>query len=199
MLSFFKKYSHIISSLIANQLGMTVFGFIVTTFAITYSQKNGVEDDNRFLLVASIFSIAFYMFLIVVTSNEEGSKDKVRIDAGRIKFEPTLGIKWGLCANAVNYLLSFIAIPTYFIFMANRSLTAVGNISAITEALARILQSPYSGIVSVIFSDTGNTALMAVKMLTLLLLPLPAIFFTWLGYYIGIKGIMLLPDKKKKK
>ena len=199
MATFFKKYSRIIVNLFVNQLGMTVFGFIVSTFALTYSQKNAAEGDNLFLLVASIFSIVFYMFLVLVATNEEGVRDKIRIDAGRIKKEPSLGFFWGLCAALPNYLLAIIAVPTYFIYMSNTSLTALGRVSAITEALARILEAPYSGLVSVIFSDTSDATAMALKMFTLFFLPLPAILFSWFGYLLGINGKMLLPEKKKKK
>ena len=55
-MSFFKKYSYIIVKLFLNQFAISLFG-IGLAFASSYSK------NNTLLLVSSIFSVIFYLFL----------------------------------------------------------------------------------------------------------------------------------------
>ena len=80
-MKFFKQFSYDITKLFIYQVGMTVFGLILT-FA-TIMSRNG--SRNTFTLIAGIFSACFYLYLVYAAVWDIGARDKIRIEAGRKK------------------------------------------------------------------------------------------------------------------
>ncbi|MCI8589405.1 MAG: hypothetical protein HFE77_01660 [Clostridiales bacterium] len=187
MLTFLKNHVSMITKLMINQLGMAIFGFIVTFAAESFARTH-TGNIVPALLIASGFSILFYLFLLAYAANEEGVKDKIRIEAGRMKKDASLGIKWGLAAGVINLLFALIIIVTYYIWMYNK-IEMAQTIYAICYTIAKIIQAPYIGVMQV-FSP-NNPIIFA-------LVPLPGILATGFGYWLGLRGFMILPEKRKK-
>ncbi|MCI8331493.1 MAG: hypothetical protein HFE78_01515 [Clostridiales bacterium] len=176
-----------ISKLMINQLGMAIFGFIVTFAAESFARTH-TGNIVPALLAASAISVLFYLFLLAFAANEAGIKDKIRIEAGRLKADAALGFKWGLAAGIINLLFALIIIVTYYVWTYNQA-GAVQTVYATCYTIAKILQAPYIGVMQV-FSP-NNPLIFA-------LVPLPGIFATGFGYWLGLRGFMILPEKRKK-
>ena len=114
MKNFFSKNGAFIWRLVLNQFGMTVFGIMTAMAAsaidVSLAKGDGVVRRTCMIWV-SVFSILFYMFINYMAIKEEGQRDKIRIDAGRLTRDPWRGLKIALCASALNLLLAvFIVI-----------------------------------------------------------------------------------------
>lgn len=187
MLTFLKKHSSIISRLMITQLGMAIFGLTVTLAATAFNTSNNREDPLM-ILVASGFSILFYLFLLAFAANEAGIRDQIRIEAGRMEKDAYLGLKWGLAANVINFLFAAVIIVTYYLTLSLDS-GATKTIYATCYTIAKLIQGPYIGVMSVFSPD--NPVIFA-------FVPIPGILASGLGYFLGLKGFMLLPEKRKK-
>ena len=187
MITFVKKNISMISKLMINQLGMAIFGFIVTFAAESFARTH-TDNIIPALLVASGFAILFYLFLLAFAANEEGIKDKIRIEAGRMKKDVALGFKWGLAAGIINLLFALVIIITYYVWMYNK-IEIAHQIYATCYTIAKIIQAPYLGVMQV-FSP-NNPLIFA-------LVPLPGILATGFGYWLGLRGFIILPEKRKK-
>ena len=88
MMRFLKENMSTITKMIVNQLGMMIFGLVLSMATS--------QNDTLFLL-ASVFSVCFYMFLVYTVGWELGAKDKVRLDGGRIAYAPFKGATYFSC------------------------------------------------------------------------------------------------------
>ena len=170
---FIKENSKLISSLIVFQLGIDIFSAIVSL--TTYS----ISED--FFLYSGIFSILFYLFLILTATNDEGAKDSVRISSGRISPMPLKGLYIALAANSLNILFAVIIIITHY--------AKLTQICDIFRVIAYFLQGMYGSII---------TLYAGANPFFYLIIPIPAIIVSGIFYYIGMKGKLLIPEKKRK-
>ncbi len=176
----------IIRKMIANQLGMTFFGFLVTMAAVS-------SDNNSIIAGAGIFSAAFYMYLLFYLCSEQGKTDKIRIDGGRAKPAPFRCTMLSLAANSLNILLAVLAIVCKLIvaLVSNVSFTAApakdavlrpefaASIYKVCDMIYKIIHSMYNGII-VSMNQSDNP-------LWLFVFILPSIAFCTLGYIYGLK------------
>lgn len=176
----------IIRKMIANQLGMTFFGLIVTMAAAS-------SDNAMIVLGASIFAALFYMYLLFYLSSEQGKSDKIRIDGGRATVDYWRLTKLSIIANSVNIGLAVIAIITKLIvaIVSNISFfqapaenakvapTFVASVFAVCEVIYKFIHSMYNGIL-VYTGQNGNP-------LMLLLFIIPSVLACTLGYRYGLK------------
>lgn len=180
MKEFLKKNSDFLTKLLVHQFGLTVFGFLL------YSAAN--VSGNRALVIGfSIFSVVFYLFLIYVLAWEIGSKDKIRIDAGRQKRDVLKGLKADLIAQIPNFLIALLSIIGY-LFINKSVLSETGqfitpawavNMHAICQLLGFYLNAMYLGIFDYLDLITNP--------LSLLMLTVPTLLTCTVGYYFGTK------------
>ena len=93
----------IIRKMVANQLGMSFFGLMVTMAAVA-------SNNNTVILAVGLFSVLFYLYLLFYLCREQGKVDKIRIDGGRAEEAPLRCTMLSLAANSVNILLAVLAI-----------------------------------------------------------------------------------------
>ena len=179
--SFFKKNGSMITKLIVNQLGLAIFGFSVTIAVTMY--VGGLEESqgNMYLSLVSGFSVLFYMFLLFVATNDAGASDKIRVDAGRMERDNLLGLKWALCANSLNYLLAVIITVAHF--------TGLDNVEGVLAPITVIIQAPFMGLRSVFMPNNP---------LAYFIMPLVPTLTCTVGYILGLKGFLFIPEKKKR-
>ncbi len=181
LLSFFKKNGSMISKLIVNQLGLAIFGFSVTIAVTIYAGSVDESTGNLYLSLVSGFAVLFYMFLLFVATNDAGASDKIRVDAGRMERDNLLGLKWALCANSLNYLLAAVIIVSYF--------AGFDDLQGILGPITVIIQAPFMGLRSVF---------MPYNPLAYIIMPLVPTLTCTLGYILGLKGFLFIPEKKKR-
>ena len=193
MKKFLKNNSDMIIKLIVHQFGLTVFGFLLYSAA-------SVSGNRALVIGFSIFSVAFYLFLIYILAWENGSKDKIRIDAGRQKRDNFKGLKADLIAQIPNFIIALISLIAYLCINkdvlneAGRFLTPVWavNTHAVCQLIGFYINAMYLGIF-----DYLNLITLP---FSLFLLTLPTLLACTLGYYFGTKekfGIMTAPPKNR--
>ena len=192
MKSFIKNNFAMISKMFIQQIGIAFLGFLLNTAA-------NVSGNKSLVLGLSIFSAAFYLFLVYVHVWEFGVQDKIRIEAGRIKFDPLKGLKASLIANSVNILLAVLSAIGYLCIDRN-ILDEFGNIVspawavnlyAVSHIIGVFLQSMYNGI--------GSWFGIDVYPYFLFLAILPSLITSFFGYYFGTKekyGLFTSAPKK---
>ncbi len=194
MKKFLRENSYLIVKLVVFQLGIMILG-LVTAFA--------TNQSSTWLFVgASVFCIAFYLYLIHTVAYESGQKDGIRIEAGKAEKTPWKFFFVMLCANVLNIVLGVLAL-VFKLFITGASVTKplVGGMLSpkwavsgyeICNLIARFIQSMYIGVIQTI--SPNNAILVA-------LLPIPAILVGAVSYNLGVKfkdGVIKRAPKETK-
>lgn len=182
MKKFFKENSYLITKLVVFQLGIMIMG-IITGFATVNMSATWVYPAS------SVFCVAFYLFLICTIGYENGQKDGIRIESGKMQLQPAKYFLIGLVANSLNILLGLLTI--FFRLMMNDA-PFFGSLQAgviytpdwarggyaICNMLARGIQAMYLGITQTLSFENP---------LHLLIIPIPAILVFGISYLVGVK------------
>ena len=182
MKNFLKDNGYIIFKMMVNQLGMTMFGLMLSLAT--------AQNDTLFL-ITSIFSVLFYMFLLYTMTWEDGFKEKVRIDSKRVKYSPLKGLWMSLCANIINFILAAVILIGYLCVtdMAAKSPEWAYNMYGVGKYIATVVEAMYAGLIGIYMPNNP---------LAYLLIIFPAVAVCTLGYYLGVKEVKLFGMGGKK-
>lgn len=185
---FLKENIGRIMRVIANQVGIMFFA-IIMTFTAGIMQE---ELKGSMMLVASLFSICFYLFLVFYCMREEGSRDSVKIEGGRLIYSPSYGFKIGLCAAAPNYVFVLLMLVGVILGLgvdAEGALTATAGrgVWTVGYTVITLLQSMYTGVLKLIVADFSPLASVIAATVSYALTPLLAPVAAGLGYMHGCK------------
>lgn len=181
MKKFFKENSYLIVKLVVFQLGIMIMG-IITGFATVNMSASWVYPAS------SAFCVAFYLFLICTIGYENGQKDGIRIEAGKMTLQPMKYFVIALVANSLNILLGLLTI--FFRMMLNAPFFGrlqsgiiytpdwARNGYVICNMLARGIQSMYLGITQTLSFENP---------IFLLIIPIPAILAFGISYLVGVR------------
>ena len=183
---------HRIARVMVNQVGMMIFATVITMTAASW-QEEALRQPMA--LVASIFSIVFYLFLVFYAMREEGSRDSVKIAGGRLEYKPAYGLKIGLCATAPNYIFVLLMLLGLIIGLKTDAEGALlnvggGGIWAAGYMVIQLLQSMYSGVLKALFAVAGLETSMVAATVAYLVTPLIAPLAAYAGYVFGCKHPM---------
>ncbi len=188
MKNFFKQYSYSIIKIFVNQFAISIFG-LVLALATT------AAGNSLLTMIISIFSIAFYLFLIYTMTWEIGAKDRISVDVGKKPYKPNTGLLIALVANIPNLLIAVLyTIGTPF------KQSWGGNLCAVLNFISALIQGMYQGLMSVILIPPAGNALFSYWW-AYFLITVPAIVATWIAYFTGFKNFRLLAqffDQKKR-
>ena len=224
MLEFFKKNGYSILKLFLIQIGMTVFGLMLTM---------ATTSNLSIMIVSCVAAVLLYMYLLYGQIWEIGAKDQILMQHQGKKPTPMKGFLISLCANALNILLalliviSFYNIPRFASGEITPTQLSSGNLigtpvpddketfnewkEANTHEIEKFYaESPEWATntyqISTSFFGFLNgmyvgliTAFAPNNPLVKLLTPLPAILICGIGYIIGTTGFRLFPQKKNGK
>ena len=182
MKKFFKENSYLIVRLVVFQLGIMIMG-IITGFATVNMDASWVYPAS------SVFCVTFYLFLICTIGYENGQKDGIRIETGKMKLNPMRYFLIGLVANSLNILLGIL---TVFFRLMMEDAPFFGRLQAgvvyypdwarggyaICNMIARGIQSMYLGITQTLSFENS---------IFLLVIPIPAILAIGISYLVGVK------------
>lgn len=135
---FLKENSYNIVKCLLNQVAVMLLGLMLA-FA-TWQNKT-------LLLLASLFSIAFYLFITYYMFWEIGGKDRIRVDGGRQKPQLWKGFAICMTANLLNLLLAVLLLATYRAAETNGT---AADIYAVCNILARGFESMYLGLIQTV-------------------------------------------------
>ena len=201
MIEIVKSKSNMILKLFIYQIAMSLFGFFVLT------PFTSLDDSYRgYVYIASaVFSTLFYFSLVCYAVIEDGQKDCVSHNAGRIEGKPYTGLVYSL----VSYL------PTIVIVVVNSVISIVttpDSLSALKAVLGILftkvfLMGTYWGFDAgiVVRSATGQIVSgekfvflsdnYLFFVFFLVLLPL----VSGISYYLAFKGKVHVDTKVKKR
>ena len=193
MLKTIKENKDMITKIIVNQIGMTIFGVVLYMASITAGHSNnGLGGAMK--IITSLFAIGFYLVLLYTLSKEEGLKDQIRIESGRKNRDNLRFLKVSLLANAWNILLGVVMIITTLlqIGVAEGQPTLAGTIGSAAIVLITFTEGMYIGILEAVFS---------MNCVACLFIALPAVAACTLGYIAGSYGgfAKMLEHMKNKK
>lgn len=192
MKSFIKENGHLIWRLILNQIGMTVFGLMMsmTGSAIDYALGEGDGTVSRtWNFWASVFSVVFYMFINYWAIKEEGQKDKIRVEAGRRERRVYKGVLIALCATSLNILLAIIMnICEPLASTSGLGIEIAGDIYVIAKWIAILIQGMYWGILLV---ASGASTIISVPSWMFFLTPVLTLLVAHIAYVLGLRDFSL--------
>ena len=196
-MNFLKNNTHFIWRLILNQIGLTIFG-LMTSLSASALDASLHREGKLFGSVsfwASVFAILFYMFIDYTAIKEEGQRDKIRIEAGRIERDPWRGFKIAMIAAIPNLLLA----ASVLIFGAlgaegGPALEWAGAACGSAKLIALVAQAMYWGVITRL-PGVGTVA--GAPALAYVLIPLPAIICVSLAYVAGLHEVSLIRRIKK--
>ncbi len=194
MLHFFRENTRTLIRLHLNQFGAAFLG-ILLGLAVPMKRVVGEEiprENMTLLLITSLFSICFFLYLNHTVLWEEGAKNRIRIDAGRAKYNPLGGLPFGLLAGVINLLLGILAAGGYFLGdpMGPVASELFAKVSDVSGAIALLWQGMYLGTIRYLVPD---------NMYIFLAVPIPAILGCVVSYWLGLKQFRLANLFKKKK
>lgn len=180
-MKFVKANSYEIVRFIVIQIGLSIFGLVLTMACHTM--------NPGLLLPVSIFSIGFYLFLVYSVAWENGSKDKIRVDSGRLADKKGKGFLVMLLAQTPYlFLVSLMLIGA---ILAEFGALAVGSgIFTFPYLLVNFLTSVYLGTMRAVVGSFGANYLLSAVVHAAL--AIPAVLVAGLGYYLGASGIRIL-------
>ncbi|MBE6696563.1 MAG: hypothetical protein E7587_08955 [Ruminococcaceae bacterium] len=191
---FIKNNSYNIIRLILNQFGMMVFG-LVLSFA-TGGINNSISD--KILLVVSIFATGFYMVLIYAIMWEQGARDIIRVESGRMKLDKLYGAKVALCANIPNLILALLVFVGFLFGHLLGDSQAASNLYGVAYMISSFIQATYLGIIKAVFApfDISLTSTLLFRSLVYFFTVIPAVVTSALAYILGCKNFRIFPAKK---
>ena len=171
MKEFWKSNSYNIVKCILNQVAITMFGLMIA-FA--------TMQNETMLLVGSLFSIGFYLFLTYYMFWEIGGKDRIHEDSGRREKTPVRG----LLVSLISYIpMIVMAILMLIVYPYTETVEAAGNTYAIVNTLTRFLHAMYLGLAQ-LYSPNNP--------IVWLLVCLPAPVVAQFGYMLGNRNFRIL-------
>ena len=190
MLDLWKESSYDIFKMFVNQIGMTMFG-LVLSFA--------TQQNDTLFWIATVFSVLFYLFLLYSMTWDIGNAEKIRIDGGRLRYRPLKGFWLSLFANALNILLAILIIIGFFSASvyengAPASPTWAVNLYGTPRVIATFLQAMYAAFFSINYSGAPW-----LSPFMFLLVVLPALVTCTAAYIAGVKGFRVFPQTKPRR
>ena len=191
---YFREHSKLISKLFINQVGMTIFG-LVLTMAVMRSTGN-----NPTLTVAvSVFSILCYLCLIYNVMWEEGARNIIRVNSGRMERIPCFSLKAALFASVPNLVLALLMLIS-FILAFPFGMDLARSVYGALHIILALFEAMYVGLLSAIleaFPALETQSLVAC--ILYLISSLPMMLVSMLAYFLGEKNIYLLGKRTPKK
>jgi hypothetical protein len=178
-----------------NQIGIAIFSLVL------YTAVGMIDSDVKttIKIVISVFAILFYVFLLYNVMWENGAKDIIKIEAGRMEKRAAKGFLMGLAANIPNFIVAGICTFSQAMFMAN-SVEAYKTVGAVFNLIMRLFMSMYIGVLQGIFApfESNTDLFFLLQSAGFLLFPFVAILAAHFGYRMGLKNKKLFSFGKKK-
>lgn len=177
--NFFTRYSYDAVKMLLDQVVLSIFGFSLATAAV-------IAESDSLLLVTGIGAVVFYVFMLYGVAWRMGDEDRKRIRRGEDGGNAYTGTLVSLLANSINFILAML--------IAIGTLADVAGLVDIPKIIALLSQAMYQGLLAYIpigVDAAGEAIALNQAWWVYLLLPIPAILTSTLGYLMGKKGILL--------
>ena len=186
-MQFLKQQSYNIVRLIVFQIGISIFSLVIS-FAMNMALSNREDALNPTLLGVSIFSICFYLVLIYTMLWEQGAKDKIRIESGRMAEDNKYGFKVALWAAIPNFVLA-VLLGLGYLFCSIGPLGGLaieelaGNLYTVTFFVSYFYESMLQGLILNFATDSTRYIIVLIYAIV----PFIPILVSGLAYRLGLR------------
>jgi len=195
-MKFLKERSYDIVRLFVNQLGIAIFSMALYC-AVAMALPEDFPQAPTIRLVISVASTLFYFYLIYMSVWELGSKDRIRIDSGKMKRKPLTGILLAVFANLPNFLIIGISLIFWGAYSASGD-EYLWLVFATIHSITVFIESMYTGIVTAIVPVAAENAAVAdiaipflLRSLLYVAMPFLASIVSHLAYALGERNFKL--------
>ena len=195
-MKFIKQNSYDIVKFFIYQVGIAIFSIaLLTAVSSAIDQDEGLRSTMK--LVVSILAAGFYIMLVYMVSWEEGAKDRIRIDGGKIQGDRFKALKIALIANLPNFVFSGVAVISSLLYADGNVWTTVHGIFL---PIIGLIESMYIGLIQFILSNVvPNTSTYYFwQSLCFFLFPLLIVASAHLGFTLGDKNFKIFGFAGKK-
>ena len=200
-MKFFKENSYDIVKLFINQIGITIFSFVLYT-AIDFVRINNAALHLQLKVLLSIFATLFYFALLYTATWDFGAKDRVRIDSGRYSATKLKGFIMSLMASVPTFVLAGLCIVFMAVHLASGN-EVMYTLFLLSNLFLRFISSMFLGILQVAFSafSSQENLTYLLESIGYFVMPLISALVCHLGYTLGRREFKLLsvfsPKSKK--
>jgi len=179
MRDFLKGNGHFIGRIEITQFGSAFMGITLT---LTTSTIN-----NWLFLLASLCTSVFFFSLLYTAFWDQGAKDALKVNGERAPYRPLTGLWLSLVANIPSIILGILilvgaAFAESFDVAGATITNWAADMHSITSMIFRVWNSMYWGVLYMLNS---------LDIVHILLL-IPSIVISALGYYAGLKNFRLM-------
>ncbi len=171
MRNFFDRYGYSVVKMFINQFAIGLLGAVLSL---------ATSMNSVLSIIAGVFSVLFYLFLIYTMTWEVGAKDRISADYGKIKKRPYLGFLLSLIANIPNFIIAIL----FTVFTAFSLYN--DDVRFILRSISLIVQGMYQGLMS-------NITIDGVKMFELwwpyFIIIIPSVLTAGIAYWLGTKNV----------
>ena len=194
-MGFWKKNSYQIVRLFVIQIGIAIFGMVLSFAVQTAFREKG---DRIPLLFVSIFSVLFYLFILYSVGWEIGGQDRLKLDAVHAQVRGGKGFLLILYAEFLSFLLCILMLIGGIVYFAGAS--AIGSrFFAAGYVPANFFFSMFAGVIRVLLEATKldqetSASYYLVAAILYLASTVPAIAVTGFAYWMGVTERRLIPS-----
>ncbi len=179
------NYMPMVKKLLLCQFGAAVMGIMISFSNNTYLN-----------IFTAALSFAFYMYILYTSVWDIGAKDKLAIEGHRMEADRLIGLKAALYANIPNLALAAVCIIGKA--LGGFADLAFANTAAYwANIITRFWNGMYIGFFVVLQPDKATDLQAFLYMFIYLAAIIPALLICFIAYNMGVKGIRLIPEKKK--
>lgn len=189
-MTWFREQSYQIVRMLLYQFGIAILGIILVSAASKWS---------NILLIVSIYAVGFYMALLYTMTWELGAKDRIRADAGIVRFDGATGAKIALCAALPNGLILLFLVIGYLFGSLVGEASWAQAMFGIAHAVAIVWESMYTGFIQNALPPATTSSLSVGYVVAYALTILPAIGASVFGYAMGSHGKRIFGGRSGKK
>lgn len=143
MKKLFNEKGHLVVKYIINQIALSLFGLMISGFAVS-------DSSLSWLLPIGIFTLLFYYFILISFIREDGLKDGLKVEGGRMKKDIFLSLKYCSLAAIPGFLFPFI---NCIVHLTSSASALAINIAGICNTVTRVLlYGMYNPIDSYLFN-----------------------------------------------
>ena len=196
VIKFFKENSYNMVKVFINQIGITIFSFVLY-FSIASFKESNIQLYHKLMVAISVFAMLFFFVLLYTAAWDLGASDKIRIESKKEKKNVFKGALITLCANTLNFILAGIVLIAV-VFNIKGAFAAVCGVCYTIFILLNGMYNGFirNGLMLINSSEEPHAILSSVGFFAVLLLPIIA---SHIGYVFGLKNIRIFKSSTKKK
>ena len=148
-----------------------------------------MSKNPTLILIASIFSVVFYMILQYTSLWDAGARDIIRVEGCRLDDKPYSGFVMGLLAGIPNFVIAaLVGVGTVFGNNSTFDYAWADSLYTTGRFIGLFWESMYNGLIQ-LYSPNNPVAFF--------LIPLPGLFVAGIAYYAGMKNFRIIRRKRK--